>query len=251
MQPEQQPKDQEKIWMSDDILAYHRRQLEEPYRSTIHMIRFIKSILPDPKGDALDVACGTGVNILHMSPAFPHLRWTGVDYAGDKLYPVSRPYFQKANLQPELITGDVYKLTQLFPNRRFPVILCAHTLICLPGYEEVLDQMLTMLDGWLFISSLFADTNIDARIEVIDYTREDGVRVPQYYNVYSLRRFKKFCEDRGAQEFIAQDFEIDVDLPQNTDGRGTYTRKLEDGRRLQFTGPVWMPWKYVAVKKVR
>lgn len=247
----QQPQEQEQIWKSDDILAYHRRQLEEPYRSTVHLARFMKSILPDPDGEALDVACGTGVNILHLSPEFPRLRWTGVDYAGEKLYPVSRPYFQKANLNPELITGDIYKLTTLFPKRRFPVVLCAHTLICLPNYEQVVEQILDVMEGWLFISSLFTDSDIDAHIDVIDYTREDGVRVPQYYNVYSLRRFQKFCEDRGAQEFVAQDFEIDIDLPKTTDGRGTYTRTLMDGRRLQFTGPVWLPWKYVAVKKVR
>jgi SAM-dependent methyltransferase len=240
--------DQARIWGSDDILAYHRRQLEEPYRSTTHLIRFMQSVLKEPRGNALDVACGTGANILHLSRAFGEYEWTGVDYMGERLFPISKPYFQKSGLKAELIVGDMYKLTTLFPNRKFDLVLFMQTVLCLPEYEGAVEQLLKVTGGWLVLNSLFTDFDIDATIKVIDYTREDGLRVPQYYNVYSLRRFRKFCEDRGCQEFIARDFEIDIDLPKTTDGRGTYTRTLADGRRLQFSGPLLMPWKFVAIR---
>jgi ubiquinone/menaquinone biosynthesis C-methylase UbiE len=240
--------DQVLLWKSDDMLAYHGRQLEEPYRSTTHLIRFMKSVLQDPRGEALDVACGTGANILHLSRAFREYRWTGVDYMGERLFPISRPYFEKSGLQAELMVGDMYKLTSLFPTRKFDLVLLMQTILCLPEYESAVEQLLAVTGGWLFVNSLFTDFDIDARIAVIDHTREDKLRVPQYYNVYSLRRFRKFCEDRGCQEFIARDFEIDVDLPKTTDGRGTYTRTLADGHRLQFSGPLLMPWKFVAVR---
>lgn len=240
--------DQALLWKSDDILAYHRRQLEEPYRSTVHLLRFMQSVLQDPKGDALDVACGTGANILHLSQGFGGYQWTGVDYMGDRLFPISRPYFEKRGLQADLINGDMYKLTTIFPGRKFDLVLLMQTILCLPDYEAAVEQLLAVTRGWLILTSLFTDFDIDARIKVIDYTREDGLHVPQHYNVYSLRRFRKFCEDRGCREFIARDFEIDVDLPKTTDGRGTYTRTLADGHRLQLSGPLLMPWKFVAIR---
>jgi hypothetical protein len=103
---------------------------------------------------------------------------------------------------------------------------------------------------WLIVSSLFTDFDIDTKIEVIDFTREDGVREPEFFNVYSLRQSKEFCAARGFTRLISTDFEIDVDLaPPTSGGRGTYTRTLQDGRRLQFSGPVALPWKFVAVSK--
>ena len=46
-----------------------------------------------------------------------------------------------------------------------------------------------------------------------------------------------------------RDFEIELDLSGPVEGGlGTYTRKLEDGRRLQFSGALWLPWKFVAIR---
>ncbi|MGA7991379.1 MAG: class I SAM-dependent methyltransferase [Thermoanaerobaculia bacterium] len=240
--------DQALLWKSDDILAYHRRQLEEPYRSTVHLLRFMQSVLKNPKGEALDVACGTGANILHLNRVFEGYRWTGVDYMGDRLFPISRPYFEKRGLRADLINGDMYKLTTIFARRKFDLVLLMQSILCLPEYEAAVEQLLAVTRGWLILNSLFTDFDIDAKIQVIDHTREDSLQVPQHYNIYSLRRFREFCENHGCREFIAEDFEIDIDLPKTTDGRGTYTRTLADGHRLQFSGPLLMPWKNVAVR---
>lgn len=238
------------IFKSQDIVPYHIRQFEEPYRSTVHLGRFLNRLDLPPKADVLDVACGAGSTMLYLSQQFPDFRWTGVDYAGDLLFPIGRRYIDPSSKPITLMTGDMYKLAELFPGRKFDVVLCIQTLTFLPDYRAALEQLLAVTGSWLIVSSLFTDFDIDATIEVTDFTREDGVREPEHFNVYSLAQFRAFCAARGFQTLIASDFEIDVDLaPPASGGRGTYTRRLEDGRRLQFSGPVALPWKFLAISK--
>jgi SAM-dependent methyltransferase len=241
---------QERIWKSEDMLSYHLGQLSEPYRSTVHFIRFMQSILSKPEGEALDVACGTGANIVHMAQVFRGYRWTGLDYDGERLFPIGHQYVEKHHpeLQIDYVIGDMYRLTDIFTTKKFDLTISIQTLSFLPEYERAVEQLLAVTRGWVFVSSMFSGFDIDAKREVIDHTRADGLRVPQYYNVYSLDRFQSFCEKLGCRDFVSRDFEIDIDIPQKTKGRGTYTQTLADGRRLQFSGPLHMPWKFIGIR---
>jgi SAM-dependent methyltransferase len=241
--------DQTHIWKNQDRIPYHIRQFEEPYRSSVHLGRFIQSLVPTPTGDALDVACGAGANIFYLSQLFPHYRWAGVDIAGDVLFSIGRQQFRDRGRAVTLIEGDLYKLTDVFPDRRFDLVLSIQTLLGLPEYEEAMDQLLAVTRGWLFVTSLFTDFDVDAKIQAMDYARPDDCQGPFYYNVYSLARFRAFCESRGCRQFASQDFDIDIDLPRPQKyGLTTYTQTLIDGRRLQFTGPLLQPWKFVGIR---
>lgn len=240
---------QDQVWKSEDMVPYHRRQLVEPYRSTVHLARFVQSLVSRPGGTALDVACGAGANILHFSQVLSGYEWTGVEWYGDRLFPISEPYFCSRGLEPKLISGDLYKLTSMFPPKAFDLVLCIQTLCSLRGYEDAVDQLLAVTRGWTFITAMMTDFDIDARIEVVDHTRADRVTIPQYYNVYSLARFRAYCEARGCREFVSLDFEIDRDLdPPKTGGMGSYTRRMADGRLAQFSGPLHMPWKFMGIR---
>jgi hypothetical protein len=64
-----------------------------------------------------------------------------------------------------------------------------------------------------------------------------------------MERFERIALRLGAKEVIFRDFEISIDLTgPAAGGIGTYTRKLEDGNRLQFSGAVFMPWKLAALR---
>lgn len=229
---------------------YHTRQFSEPYRSTVRLAEFIRSVVATPGGAALDVACGAGANIFHLSRALPGYTWTGVDAAGSVVFPIGRPLFAaKGPTDVELVDGDFYDLEGLLKGRRFDLVLSIQTLLLLPGYEAALDQLLAVTRGWLFLTGLFSEFRVDARIEITDYTWPEGCRGPHRYNVYDLERVREFCEARGCREFVTRDFEIDIDLPEpKAGGMGTYTRTLADGRRLQFSGPLLQPWKFVGVR---
>jgi len=237
----------EKIAQQD--LDYHHRQFANAYRSTSYLGAFIQSLIGTTQGEALDVACGAGANIFHLAQAIPGFHWSGVDIAGDVLFPIGTPFFQSKGLKPDLRTGDFYKLDDYFGSQQFDLVFAIHTFGSLESYDALLDQLLSVSRGWLIVSAMFTDFNVDVNIEVKDYTWPDDCPNPGNYNVYSLSRFRKICEARGCKEFVTRDFTIDVDLsPPTNGGLGTYTRKLEDGQRLQFTGPIFLPWKFVGIR---
>lgn len=231
-------------------LEYHRNQFKKPYRSTEALARFITPILGNREGgEALDVGCGAGANIFYLSRVLPDYRWTGVDIAGEILFPIGAPFFAQEDLNARFVVGDFFELDKMFAHRAFDLVFSLQTLLIMPAYEPALDQLLAVTNEWLFVSGLFTDFNIDAKIEVMDYTWDVGVQGPYYYSVYGLDRFRSYCEQRGCEEFITQDFEIDMDLPRpESKGFGTYTETLTSGKRLQFTGPISLPWKFLAIR---
>lgn len=230
-------------------LDYHRRQFENTYRSTVQLGQFISSLIGSTRGEALDVACGAGANILHLAQTMPGFSWTGIDIAGPELFDVGRPLLARGNVEVDLMEGDFYKLTDYFNGQKFSMVLAIQTLSIISSYERILEQLLSVTGGWLFISSLFTDFNVDVNIEVKDYTWPENCQDVYHYNVYSLAKFQATCEAGGCKEFVSRDFEIDIDLPVPASGGfGTYTRKLDDGTRLQFSGPMFQPWKFVGVR---
>lgn len=230
-------------------LDYHQRQFTQRYRSTSYLGEFIQSLIGQTQGEALDVACGAGANIFHLSQMVPGFHWSGVDIAGEVLFPVGGPFFREMGLEVDLKAGDIYTLVDDFGRKTFDLVLAIHIFSSLESYDALLDQLLSVTRGWMFATSMFTEFNVDVNIEVTDYTWPEDCPNPGNYNVYSLSRFRKACEARGCKEFVSRDFVIDVDLPlPENGGLGTYTRKLEGGQRLQFSGPIFLPWKVVGVR---
>ena len=230
-------------------IDYHLRQFKQPYRSTIALGRFLSDVLKDFQGQALDVGCGAGANIFYLAHQFPRLKWTGLDIAGEILYPASRPLFVQNQLDVELISGDFFRLRERFQNRRFDLVLSLQTLMTLPAYDQALEELLSVTEGWLVLTTPLTEFNVDVKNEVMDYTWPEGCQGPYYYSVFGLPRLEAFCQQHGCSRFIVEAFDIDIDLPiQERKGFATYTQTLASGRRLQFTGPVFLPWKFVLAK---
>lgn len=230
---------------------YHRRQFQKPYRSTVRFAEFIKSFVGPLRGDALDVACGAGANIFHLNEFVPGFSWTGVDIVGEELFEIGRPFIASKKLNVNLVSGDFYNLEELFGDRKFDMVLSIQTILNVPisTCEIALNQLLSVTKQWVFITSLFTDFNIDVTVEAMDYTWPPECRSPGPYNIYGLPRFKDTCQAKGCKEFVCRNFDIDIDLPApSSNGLGTYTRKLGDGTRLQFTGPIFLPWKFIAIR---
>jgi len=52
----------------------------------------------------------------------------------------------------------------------------------------------------------------------------------------------------GARTVHAHDFEIGIDLPRESPHHmGTFTLRLENGKRLQLSGAVIMSWKIIQI----
>jgi ubiquinone/menaquinone biosynthesis C-methylase UbiE len=249
-------KDQKELWLSEHHLEYHRRQFVQPYRSIVHLRQFVSSVLGNCTASyrALDVGCGAGANIFHLSRQLPNTSWVGVDINEDAIELGRKLIAEHGGLGTplEFLSGDFYHLMDYLPAYSFDLVFCIQTLSWLPEYETLLPQLLGMAKtgGVVFISSLFSDFLVDAYIKITQYKEGEfgNGEGPYFYNVYCLDRFREHCVGLGASQVVVVDFEIDEDLPlPDTRQMGTYTRKLEDGRRLQFSGSLLMPWKLVAV----
>src|SRR6185369_14746181 len=159
-------------WLADRHLAYHRRQFAEPYRSTVHLRRFVERILGarlETACSALDAGCGAGANIFHLSRVLTQTRWTGVDITAS-LFDVHGALTAECGglrNRVDLIAGDFYDLPRLLPPRSFNLAFSIQTVSWLDGYTRFLPQFLAMLKpgGVAFVTSLFTDFHVDARIE--------------------------------------------------------------------------------------
>ncbi|HEY7952377.1 MAG TPA: class I SAM-dependent methyltransferase [Solirubrobacteraceae bacterium] len=229
-------------------IAWHNGQYVEPNRSTVRMREFVSRVLAEDEqpGEVLEGGCGAGAKMLQLSDLFPQARWTGVDLDEE---PVRAG---QERLDPQrftLLQGNLHELEQTFGTQRFDISFSIMTLSWMEDYEHVVEQMLAVTRKWLFIFSLFSDTQVDAFIRIVGRMpgTQEGLR--SFYNVYSLPRFLRFCHKLGATEAVTEPFEIDLDLPRpDHGGMGTWTVGTADGRRLQFSGPLSMPWWFVAVR---
>jgi SAM-dependent methyltransferase len=237
-------------YLSDKHLSYHEKQYEEPKLSTVSLCNFVSKVIAYPQVSikALDVGCGAGANMLHLSKVLVNTNWVGLDFA-DKHFGMAKKYMNDGS-KFTFKQGDFFKLSEMFGEKAFDVVFSIQTLSWLPKYEDALKEIMTVAKKYVFITSLFTDFQVDVYSNVFEYDDDGKVRPdsPYNYNVYSLDRFKNFCLQNGAKDIIARDFVIDRDLTSSVRTMGTYTvKKQDDGTRLQFSGPLHLPWKEVAI----
>jgi len=212
--------------------------------------RFLeKSITPLIKGKTLkilDACCGIGHICYFLSEISPQSTFLGVDQTLYLVKEAKRLCEDKKNISFEV--DDVYNFPSKYP-KEFDISIIWKTISWLPYYDQILRALVAVTKKHIFISSLFYDGDIDFEIKVREFKKEagkDGFNA--FYNVYSFPHFKDFVYGLGVKNIEASDFEIGIDIPRPPiDQMGTYTLKLENGKRLQISGAVVMWWKIIRV----
>lgn len=237
------------------LSAYHKRQYASIYESTRGLLAFIDDLAPEVRtAHILDAACGAGANAYHMLRRWPECRITGMDFQEALLKSASE--MLPAELRPRCtyLPCDLLKLRERFSPDAFDVATLIQTLGCgqfgLDSYTEVLGALTTVAKSWIFLNALFSDHRMDVTCTIHLHVPAEDYRSGQVtYTIFCLKHFTEVCKKLGVREVISRDFEIPIDLPGPADGGlGTYTVKTADGRRLQFSGAVPMPWKFVALR---
>lgn len=233
----------------DRHYEYHLKQFKTPLRSTVHLAEFVRETVNDlkTKYNIIDVGCGGGANIQHLAQVFPNSSWTGLDFA-DKFFEIGKKLLDK-KIDCQFVKGDFFKLTELGVS--FDIVFSMQTLSWLPSYETALEQLMGAATKWVFVSSLFTDFNVDAINTIYLYNGDKWDRTEPYnYNIYSVGRFEHFCRKFGAQDIIFKDFAIDIEIPKPASRTmSTYTVRSFDRDLMQFSGPLYLPWKFVAIRK--
>lgn len=225
------------------------------FLSEPEMVKFLKHIITnnnialDQEYLIGDICCGLGHISYHLKNVFPNSNFLGIDISKEQIK-VAKQIFSDFNLinRYSFETGDIYNLKKY----EFDIAVNWMTLSWLEDYKEPIKNIIfaTKDRGHIFISSLFNDHDVDIYNKVFDYTRPSGkAGISAHYNAYCIRKFKEYVLSLGVSKVEVHDFEISLDLPKTTDGLGTYTLKLENGKRIQVSGGILMNWKIIHIIK--
>jgi len=233
-------------------IEYHERQFKTTYRSTVAFCDFLEEIgylHKDSKLMIMDLASGAGANISYMGKRYPQSTFIGVDFNPD-LVMLGNKFFKDNKIDNcHLEVGDIYKLDEKYVSV-FDGIVSLQTLSWLPEFQEPIDSMASLKAKWISLSSLFFDGHVSATIDLRTHDKSLEPAKDCFYNIYSLPVVERYLSEKGYAEYQLSPFEIDIDLPEpDVKAMGTYTVKLENGSRLQKSGPLLMPWYFIAARK--
>ncbi|MBL7205514.1 MAG: methyltransferase domain-containing protein [Desulfobacteraceae bacterium] len=239
-------------WIEKVNTEYHERQFKEPYRSTVAFCDWLEEIgyiQKDSQLRIIDLCSGQGANIYYMGKRYPKSTFIGVDINSDIVMRGNK-FFQDNKIHNcHLEVGDIYKLDEKYVSE-FEGIVSFQTLSWLPEFKKPIESMSKLQAKWISLSSLFYDGQVSCTIEVRQYDESLERNRDSFYNVYSLPVIEKCLSENGYEEFQFTPFEIDIDLPKpNEKVMSTYTEKLENGHRLQISGPLLMPWYFIGARK--
>lgn len=239
------------IIMDDENLKFHMNQYEKPYRSTVKFLEYLKSKVKRTGNVILDLGCGAGAVLGYLLQDKRIFEGgVGVDINKYLVEEGNRILMERNITNCELWERDFNELKKT-DFRRVDGIISLQTFNILPNYYEIVQCMCRLEPNWIAFTTLGFEGLIDYEIRLHDYTKnKDGDYTEVFYNIYSLPKMKEYFENLGYSKFDYKEFDIDIDLPQtNKMGRGTYTIKMEQGKRMQISGGLMMPWYFVFVER--
>jgi len=223
-----------------------RKYVEKKQEIDKFLEKLITPIIKDKDFKILDACCGIGHIPYFLSDISPRSTFLGVDQTPYLIEEARKLCLDKKNISFEV--ADIYDLPARY-QKTFDISLNLKTISWLPYYDQFLKAMISVTKKHIFLSSMFYDGDIDFEIKVREFKKEAGkAGYNSYYNVYSYPHFQEFVYGLGVKNIEAYDFEIDIDIPKPPrDMMGTYTVKLENGKRLQISGAVVMSWKIIRI----
>ena len=243
-------------WLEGCDWDFHEKQYRTTYRITVHFCDWLDKELRLSAGSGeikvLDIGAGMGANIHYMSQRFPVLELTGVEINSECVRRGSERLRELGANRCSMESGDLFALPREWVGR-FSGVVSFATLSWLPTYHDALGAFADLKPEWMAVTSLFYDGPVDTTITTRDYSRPhaSAAFTEKFYNIYSLDLFRTKLESLGYSIASVTPFEIDIDLPRPVaKGMGTYTEKLADGRRLQISASLIMPWYFVLATRV-
>ena len=241
-------------WIEGCDWALHERQFKEPYRITSRFMEWLTErgcFEMDPRSRIADFGAGMGANTYFFAKQNAAIDFLGFDINPECVHRGNERLKELGAKNCHLEVADLYNLDPKYYRRFNGIISCA-TLSWLPDLPTAVSALAKLEPQWIAATSLFYDGPIDCIIETRDYSRplESGACTTKFYNIYSIENARHCFAELGYTQFDFVPFQIDIDLARPAShGMGTYTEKLGDGRRLQISGPLLMPWYFILARK--
>jgi SAM-dependent methyltransferase len=233
-----------KIQRKISYFEYHLKQYQQPYRSTLAAINFLKKRIPNQPFKILDVGCGGGgANIYWLKKYFPKWKIIGIDI-DQKVLKIAK----KMNKEIEGVEFKKINFLKADFKEKFDYIFAIQFISFVNfDFPIFLKKALNLTRRGIFLTALFSEGWIEQYTTALDL-KENWKGT---YKIYSLERFKETLKKIGGRNVILEyeKFDIDIDLPRPVQPKfGTYTVKIENGKRLQISGYMLMPWYNVLIK---
>ncbi|TVQ51266.1 MAG: class I SAM-dependent methyltransferase [Saprospirales bacterium] len=242
-------------WTKGDNHEYFDRQFKKTYQSTIKFCDWLEQLEVlnrESSCNIMDIGTGKGANLNYMNKRFPNCKFLGLDI-NKNLVDEGNAYFKNKNINNcKLECGDLYNLDYNRYKNGFEGIISYQTLSWLPEYKKSLSKIIKLNPNWISLTSLFYDGLVDCKIEINEFEnpKKKNSFKTSFYNVYSLPRLEYFFKKKGYKSFKSQPFVIDIDLPKPDHTlMHTYTKKLENGERIQISGPLLLNWFFIYAEK--
>ena len=234
------PDDRDKydVYYSDFDRGYIGEQYNNENQSTKALLSFMQeSISEDASVSILDAGCGDGAMLASAGRRFRNAKLAGFDIARAMIEYAREQHPKEVRIGK----GDILDITS-FSKEKFDVIYTVHTICLFPNFETPVRSLMNSARKHVFINSLFSPQNIDM------YANVDEPGMPAVpWNIFSVKRFTEFVMLEGAKDVVFREFEMPFELEKPEEGMGSYTRQLNDGRFLTFSGPLFLPWYLVRI----
>ena len=252
---------QSSAWNSENSnMEYFKRQLNNPYQSTVAFFDFLeKEELMPPGTSVVDACCGSGANIFYAANRFALKHAIGFDYQ-EEFLSIAEDYKLKAKSERlnavSFRQEDIYNLGRFSEEVRdrsveIDGILFLQTMSWLTNWRESLIQLCNLDSKWIAISSLFYEGFIEAEITIKTYPGSSEKHTSFPYNVYSIPLVENCLRSNGFKDFIWRQFNLatPISRPDDINKMGTYSIETKDGTLLQKSGPILMPWYFLIAKR--
>ena len=233
---------------------YNIKQIKHIYRSTEVFVNWLQThefIKKKKNLKVLDMACGTGANTMYMANKFDNCDFTGIDINKEFVDYGNNIIKERELCNCRLYKGDWLDLESKWIGA-FDGVISFQSLFMFCDYREALLKLAELQPEWIALSSLFYEGDIEYTNKFRDYDRpSDGNDyTDMYYNIHSMPRFKEYMKELGYSKFDFIPFEIDIDIPRKDNlDIGTYTVKTVEGRRIQISAALMMPWYFIIACK--
>lgn len=234
--------------IDDEVDGYNERQYQEMYRSTnfvIDCLDDIETFSSKKSFTVLDVGCSAGAHLYHLASRFSGHNYIGIDINQHYLNQAISIH-NKLDIQNTRFECVDYKSI----DECYDVIGSNQTMLSLELKDghEFQSFCFDKSNSGVFFLSLFSERLLDFEIYVHDYNYSETKKVP--YCIHSLPKLIQLANDKGFGLVKDSKFNIDIDLPDCHDGRGTYTIRNEDLDRMMFSDVLYMPWRFVYFERI-
>lgn len=241
------------------------KQYKKTYFSTIYFDRFLKKEIKKSK-HIIDIGCGPGGTLSYYVRKYQKVNFLGIDYDNSNIqFCKKKNKFKNA----DFLKFDILNLSQIkkIKNKvKKPLgIISEKTLLNFDKFENYFNFCLNLKPQWIAINSLFTDFDVNLRVHHEQFAfnkknRNDEKDFIKYshnlnkVNIYSINYIKNYIKKKNYKVVKVIDFfppkKIKKSKYVHGGGGGSYTIQTEFNKNTLFHGPLFLPWKFVLIKKI-